>query len=250
METSFIFRRALQVLLPATLLLAACGKDDEPTPPVVADQGRINLYHTAASANVGLKFLFDDAEAASLNYGTNSGYKSINTGSRVLKVNVASSSTTAAAPLTVTVEKDKNYSYFAYANTPTTLAGLFVPDDLTIPAASAGKARIRLVHLGQGSPSTVRLSTVVAGIADIANTEAQFANASGFVDIVPGQYNVAVTAGSPSSVVVNVADGSGTGTGTNKTYEAGKIYTIVLRGINNTLLAADLQPKAVLIQNN
>ena len=108
METSFIFRRALQVLLPATLLLAACGKDDEPTPPVVADQGRINLYHTAASANVGLKFLFDDAEAASLNYGQNSGYKSINTGSRVLKVNVASSSTTAAAPLTVTVEKDKN----------------------------------------------------------------------------------------------------------------------------------------------
>lgn len=250
MKTLITLRRTIQALAPAMLLLVACTKKDTPAPIPAPDQGRINLYHSAASANVGLKFLFEDTEAASLTYGQNAGYKSLNTGSRVLKVNVASSSTTAAAPLTVNVEKDKNYSYFAYANTPTTLAGLFVTDDLTIPAASAGKARIRLVHLGQGSPSTVRLSTVVAGIADIPYTEAQFANASGFVDIVPGQYNIAVTTGTPSSVVLNVADGSGSGGGTNKTYEAGKIYTVLFRGINNTLLASDLQPKAVLIQNN
>ena len=250
MKTTQLFRFALHLLLPGSLLLGACGKKDTPAPVVVPDQGRINFYHSAAIANVGLKFLFDDTEAATITYGQSSGYKSLNTGSRALKVNVASSATTAASPQTVNVEKDKNYSYFAYANTPTTLAGFFVNDDLVIPAASAGKARIRLVHLGQGSPSTVNLSTVVAGIAPIPNTQAQFAAASEFVDIVPGQYNIAVTTGTPSAVVLNVGDGSGSGGGTNKTYEAGKIYTVLLRGVNNTLLAADLQPKVVLIQNN
>lgn len=249
MSFSATFRRPLLWALPAALIFGACSKDDTPAPPA-PDQGRIYAYHAAASANVGVKVLIDDVEKANITYGQNSGYQSVNTGARIVKVNLASTNAQAIAPQTVTVEKDKSYSYFAYANAPTTVAGLFIPDDLVIPAASAGKARIRLVHLGQGAPNAVRLSTTVAGIADIAGTDTQFANASGFVDIIPGMYNVAVTTGNPSSVVVNVGDGSGTGTVANKNYEAGKIYTVLVRGINNPLLAADLQPKAVLIQNN
>ncbi|MBF9238449.1 DUF4397 domain-containing protein [Hymenobacter sp. BT683] len=246
MNTSFIFRRAFQALLPATLLLAACGKDDVATP--IVDQGRINAYHMAASANVPVKILFDDVEKATLTYGQSSGYQTINAGSRTIKVNVASSGASAFAPQTVTVEKDRSYSYFAYANTATTVAGLLVPDDLTAPAA--GKAKIRLVHLGLDSPSPLKLSTTAAAISDIPNTTTNFASASAFVEIQPGQYNVAVTSGALSVPVVNVGDGSGSGAGTNKTYEAGKIYTVVVRGNSSPLVSADLQTKAVLIQNN
>ncbi|MBF9141252.1 DUF4397 domain-containing protein [Hymenobacter properus] len=246
MRTSFI-SRALRVLVPATMLLAACGKSDTPAPTPVPDQGRIYLYHGAASANVGLKFLLDDGEKANLTYGQSSNYQSVNTGGHTLKINVASSNATQATQA-VTVEKDKNYSYFAYANTATTVGGLLTTDDLATP--SSGKAKIRFVHLGQGAATAAKLSTVVAGIADIAGTDAQFGNASGFVEIIPGQYNIAVTSGTPSVIIANVGDGSGSGTGTNKTYEAGKIYTVLLRGVVNPLLPADLQPKAVLIQNN
>ena len=136
MKLPFFFRRAAQVVLPATLLLAACSKKDTPAPTPVPDTGRINAYHEAASANVSLKFLVDDAEKATFTYGQVSGYQSVNTGSRLLKINVASSGT-AATSQTVTVEKDKSYSYFAYANAASRVGGLFVTDDLAAPTSSA-----------------------------------------------------------------------------------------------------------------
>jgi hypothetical protein len=48
--------------------------------------------------------------------------------------------------------------------------------------------------------------------------------------------------------VATVGDGTGTGTGT-KNYEAGRIYTVVVRGIANSL-DPNLQTKATLIQHN
>jgi hypothetical protein len=258
METPFILRRALQAMLPAVLLLASCGKDDDPAVPPVADAGKINAYHQAASANVGVKVLFDDAEKATLTYGQSSNYQSVNTGSRTIKINVASSGTTAATQ-TVTVEKDKNYSYFAYANTASTVAGLFLTDDLTAP--TSGNAKIRLVHLAQGSVSTpLKISsTSVAGLVDVSGVNVLFAGAaptagasvgaSEFVSIPAGSYNLSVTTGTPSISVAAVGDGTGAGTGT-KNYESGKVYTIIYRGINNPLLDPTLQPKAIVVQNN
>ncbi|SHI71862.1 protein of unknown function [Hymenobacter daecheongensis DSM 21074] len=240
-------RTLVLTALPAVLAFAGCGKDDDPVVTPAPEQGRVSAFHMAASANVGVKVLVDDVDKATLTYGQNSGYQGINTGAHTLKVNVASSGANALTQA-LTVEKDKSYSYFAYANAPTTVAGLLIPDDLTAP--SAGKAKIRFVHLGQGSLTPLKLSTTVASVADIANTETQFANASSFVEILPGSYNIAVTSGPASVVVTNVGDGSGSGTVANKTYESGKIYTVVLRGITGALVDPALQPKAVLIQNN
>ena len=265
MKTSHILRRTALALLPAALLLSACGKKDTPAPTPVPDTGRINNYHMAASANVDLKFLFDEAEKANLSYGGNSGYQSVNAGSRVLKVNVATSGTTATTQ-TVTVAKDKSYSYFAYANSGSSVAGLFVTDDLTAPGTAAGvqQAKIRLVHLAQGAAEPLKISSSsIGGLVDVPGIIVRFAGSalaptdpatvtvgfSNFVDVPPGTYNLAITSGSPSISVASVGDGSGSGTGT-KMYEAGKIYTIVYRGINNALLVPALQPKAVLIQNN
>lgn len=247
MKATGIFRRTALALLPATLLIAACSKSDTPAPAPV-DQGRINFYHAAANANVALKFQADEADKATITYGQNSGYQGVNTGSRTLKTTVAASSSTTVASTPATLEKDKSYSYFVYANAQATQAGLLVADDLTAPSAT--KAKIRFVNLGQGTASPLKLSTTVATVSDIANTETAFGAASGFVEILPGSYNVAVTSGAGSTVVTNVGDGSGSGTVANKTYEAGKIYTVVLRGLSGATIAPDLQPKAVLIQNN
>jgi hypothetical protein len=239
-------RRFFLAAIPAVLAFAGCSKDDDSSTPT-PDQGRINAFHMAASANVGIKVLVDDADKATLTYGQGSGYQSFGTGNRNLKVNVASSGANILNQA-VAVEKDKNYSYFAYSNSISTVAGLLIPDDLTAP--TAGKAKIRFVHLGQGAATSLKLSTTVASVADIAGTETPFASASPFVEILPGSYNIAVTSGPTSAIVTNVGDGSGSGTSANKSYEAGKIYTVVLRGITNPLVDANLQPRAVLIQNN
>ncbi|WP_460609817.1 DUF4397 domain-containing protein [Hymenobacter terrigena] len=252
MKTSSVFRRAVQAVLPATLLLAACSKSDTPAPTPAPDQGRLSVYHMAASANVGLKFLFDDVEKASLNYGQNSLNQALNTGSRTIKVNVASSGANVDTK-TVTVEKDKNYSYFAYSTSGTQLAGLVTTDDLTAP--SAGKAKIRLVHLGQGAATPLKLSATASSAVDVVGTETQFASASPFIEVLPGSYNVAVTSGAASTVIYNVGDGNGTstndmGTIANKTYEAGKIYTVVYRGLTGTTVSDPLKLRAVIVQNN
>jgi hypothetical protein len=253
MNLSSLFHRPLLLAVPAlALALGACDKKDKPAPTPAPETGRISVHHMAPSANVGLKFLFDDAEKATLTYGQSSLNQSVNVGSRTIKVNVASSNANVATQ-SVTVDKDKNYSFFAYSTSGTQLAGLLVPNDLATP--SAGRAKIRLVHLGQGAASPLKLSTSAATAVDIPGTEALFANASPFVEILPGSYNVAVTSGSMSTTVYNVGEGTGssnlpTGTIANKTYEAGKIYSVVFRGLTGPTVDPALQPKAVIVQHN
>jgi hypothetical protein len=82
-----------------------------------------------------------------------------------------------------------------------------------------------------------------------------FLGASNFVEINAGPANLLITTGtSPTgSTVGAVGDGTGTGTGATgtgtKNYEAGKIYTIVVRGTAG-LPDPARQPKAFIIQNN
>ena len=250
MKTSFIFRRALQAILPATLLLAACSKSDSPA-PAAPDQGNVLFFHAAPGANIAVKFLADDVEKAQLAYGATSSYQTVLAGTgRTFKVNVASSGSTAFTK-TGDVAKGQSYSFFAF--TPATGSGadgLLVSDDLTAP--TTGNAKIRIVHLASGTSTPVHLSqSTVAGPVDVANTAASFGVAGpAFVQIPSGSYNLLVTAGTPSTTVLSVGDGTGTGTGT-KNYESGKIYTIVVYGNGlATNFDPTLRPKAVVIAHN
>jgi len=236
------FRFALLALaLPTALTFSSCDDDDE-TPP---QQGKVLISHAAASANVQVKALVNDTEVGQLNYGQSSNYLNVNVGSPTLKINNSAGQT--AISKVVTIEQGKNYSVFAFAPTATTVDLLPVVDDLSAPAA--GQAKIRVVHLGLGAPSPVKLSeNSIAGLVDVAGISAAFPTASPFVSIPTGSRNLIITTGSPSTQVIAVGDGTGTGTGT-KNYEAGKIYTIVVRGIASNF-DQTLQPRAVVVANN
>jgi hypothetical protein len=250
------FRRTiLLAALPAVLAFAGCGKDD-PDPVPVVEQGSILFVNAAANTFVGIKASVDNEEKTSLTYGVNGGgttpaYQAVNTGARTVKIdNVASGATFLTQ--TVTVEKDKKYSYFLYSNTATaTPASLLTTDDLTAPAA--GKAKIRLVHLAMGAPfntGDVSLSqTQPSGFLPLTSSVA-FGNASSFVEINSGVATLLVTTGSGTTgnTVATVGDGSGSGTGT-KNFESGKIYTIVTRGTADNQFPERL-PKVFIIQNN
>jgi hypothetical protein len=251
MTTALILRRAFQAVLPATLLLAACGKDDKPA-PAAPDQGRVLLSHAAAAANTQVTAFVNDQQVGQLNYGQSSAYLSVNTGTPTLRIN---NGTQSVATQGLTVAKDQNYSVFAFSpNTTIGSVGLLqVTDDLTAPPA--GQAKVRLVHLAVGAPSPVRLtvpSPIPGTLGPDISGDVAFGAASGFFNITAGSgpINLIITStGTPRTQVLAVGDGSGSGTGT-KTYEAGKIYTIVVRGIAGSAVPAVQQPQAVIVANN
>lgn len=250
MKPTFAFRRAIQVILPATLLLAACSKSDTPTPTPVPDTGKVLISHAAAAANTQITAFTNDQQVGQLNYGQSTAYSGVTTGNATIRIN---NGTAVVTTQTLAVTKDQNYSVFAYSPTATigSAALLAVTDDLTVPAM--GTAKVRIVHLGVGAPTPVRLSIPSAtptGAPTDLTTDVAFGAASAFVVLNAGSLNLSVTTASmPRTQVVAVGDGMGAGTGV-KTFESGKIYTIVVRGISGTGVPAAQQIQAVIVPNN
>ena len=250
MNPSAYFRRTALTLLPATLLLAACSKSDTPAPTPAVDKGRVLISHAAAAANTQITAFANDQQVGQLNYGQSTAYGAVTAGSATIRIN---NGTAVVATQTVAIAKDQNYSVFAYSPTSSigSAALLAVPDDLTAPAV--GTAKIRLVYLGVGAASPVRLSIPPAtptGTPNDLTTDVAFATASSFVVVNAGALSLSVTAvAAPRTPVVAVGDGTGTGTG-SKTFESGKIYTIVVRGIAGNGVPAAQQLQAVIIPNN
>ncbi|WP_165903558.1 DUF4397 domain-containing protein [Hymenobacter gummosus] len=249
------FNRTRQLLLlaalPAALLTAACGNNDDDTAPTpVPDQGKLLLVHAAAASNVQVTAFVNDQQVGQLNYGQNSAYLNVNTGTPTLRINNGSQTLTTQG---LNIAKDQNYSSFAYSPSATigaTPSLLTITDDLSAPAS--GQAKVRVVHLAVNAPTPVRLTapSAVPGVpgTDISSDVA-FGAASNFFAINAGQLNLGITAGTPRTTVLSVGDGTGTGTGV-KNYEAGKIYTIVVRGIAGAGVPAAQQAQATIIQNN
>lgn len=249
MKKASILHRTVLALLPATLLFAACGKSDTPVPiSAPVDHGRVVFVNAAAHiAPTTLKFTVDNSEKASLTYGTTSSYQDINAGSRALQV-TAGSQTALTQP--IGIDKDKNYTFVATATSSTSsVGGLLLADDLTAPAT--GKARVRVINLGQGVATPIRLSQVTstAGgpvVFDIVPNVAN-ASASGFIEFNPGIYSLSILDNSGATLTV-VGDGSGSGTGSKK-YEEGKIYTVLVSGTAGSL-NQDQKLKAFISLNN
>ena len=257
MRISFIFRHAIQAILPVTLLLAACSKSDTPTPAPAASTGKVLISHAAAAANTQITAFANDQQVGQLNYGQSTAYSGVTTGNATIRIN---NGTAVITTQTLVVTKDQNYSVFAYSPTATigSAALLAITDDLTVPAM--GTAKVRIVHLGVGAPTPVRLSIPSAtpnGAPTDLTTDVGFGAASAFVVLNAGSLNLSVTSASaalpapppPRTQVVAVGDGTGTGTGA-KVFESGKIYTIVVRGISGTGVPAAQQIQAVIVPNN
>jgi hypothetical protein len=247
------FGRLLLLAAVPVALLSSCGNDDDNPPPTpVPDQGKVMLVHAAAASNVQVTAFVNDGQVGQLNYGQNSAYLNVNTGTPTLRINNGSA---ALVSQNLTIAKDQSYSSFVYSPSATigaTPVILTTTDDLAAPASN--QAKVRIVHLAVNAPTPVRL-TVPSAVPGAAGTDITgdiaFGAASSFFPINAGQQNLSISAaGTPSrTTVLSVGDGSGSGSGV-KTYEAGKIYTIVVRGIAGAGVPAAQAAQAVIIQNN
>ncbi|NVO83806.1 DUF4397 domain-containing protein [Hymenobacter terrestris] len=238
---------ALLATLPAMLAFSACGDDDKDPAP---QQGRVLLVHAAAASPSQVTAFVNDTQVGQLNYGQNSAYLNVNAGSPEFRINNGTQEITKKK---LDIAANQNYSVFAYSPTATIGSADLISfaDDLTAPAT--GQAKIRLVHLATGAPSPVRLSVpALVGTAPSDITpDVAFGTASAFISVNAGTAPTltVTTTGTPRTTLLTVGDGSGSGTGT-KTLEAGKIYTVLVRGIANPGAAAAQQPKASIIANN
>ncbi len=248
MKKASILHRTVLALLPATLLVAACGKSDTPAPTPAPDQAQVNVVHDAANSSAfPIKVQIGAAESPAVLYGANSGYQSFGTGSLEVKTSIAAAGGAVLNTETKAIGKDKRYSYFVYSavGQPANMAsGLWTEDDLTAPAS--GQAKIRLVHVGQGLVSPLGLSKpdnsgMLVAVVPTTGTGA----ASAFVSVPAGtaSYNLV---NSTNNTIIPFAGGT-TVLATN--FAAGKIYTIVIRGSSNAATDKEKFTLDLIIQN-
>ncbi len=246
--TSFFRPAALLATLPAMLAFSACNNDDDNPAP---QQGRVMITHVAAAVSGQVTAFVNDKQVGQLNYGQNSSYLGVDAGSPVFRIN---SGTQEVTKKNLDIAVNQNYSVFAYS--PASAIGsaelISFSDDLTAPAA--GQAKIRLIHLGTGVNSPVRLSVpaLTAGAAPTdLTTDVAFGKASEFISVNAGSspdLRITTTDAQRTSILT-VGDGSGSGSGSKK-IEAGKIYTVLVRGIATPGAPTAQKPQAVIIANN
>jgi hypothetical protein len=197
----------------AVVSLTGCGSDDSANPFVPTPQARVMAVHASPDAPA-VDLLVDGAVAGSgLAFPDNTGYLTVNAGTRNVKVNVAGSATT-VINADLPVAAGANYSVFA--NGPVaSIDALVVADDLTAPAA--GKAHVRFIHL---SPDAPAVDVAVTG-GPVLFADRAFRQFTAFTPVDAGTYDLEVRPAGSGTVVLALP---------GVTLQNGKIYTVFARG--------------------
>ncbi len=212
----------LILIFTATLSLAIGCSEDNASTPTPTPQARVLVVHASPNAP-GVDVLIDNQKVNQqpLTFPRNTGYLSVNAGTRNVKVNVAGTITTvinADLPL----EGNRNYSVFAI-DSVSKISALVTNDDLTAPAA--GKAHVRFIHLSPNAPAVdVSLPGQAAGQGLFTNrtfNRTITAAEQAFTPVDTGTVNLEVRQAGTTNVVLPLP---------NVRLDAGKIYTVFAKG--------------------
>ncbi len=175
-----------------------------------------NVLVTHASPDApGVDLLVDGivVNSQALEYPDNTGYLSVNTGTRNFKVNASGTSTTVIDE-TLTIGANLSYSVFAIDEL-SDIRALVLQDDLTAPAS--GKSHVRFLHLSPDAPAvdiTLTDGTVIFG-------NVAFGEYEGFSPLDSGTYDLQVRVAGTSNVALELP---------GIVLENGKIYTVFAKG--------------------
>lgn len=200
----------LFIALFTMISFTACDDDDDDD----VAQARVQVVHASPDAP-GVDILIDNdkVNSSALVFPNNTGYLTVNAGTRNVKVNAAGT-TTSVINADVPFEANKNYSVFAI-NRLANIEALLVEDDLSAPAA--GKAHVRFIHLSPDAPAvdiTTNTGTVLFG-------NVAFKSGTAFTPLDAGTYDLQVRVAGTNTVALPLP---------GITLEAGKIYTVFARG--------------------
>lgn len=207
------FMAMLMIALTTVLSFSSCEDDDDDARTPVGT-GKLMIIHASPDAPAVDLFL-DGTKLNSVpvNYTDNTSYITAIPGTRLLKVNVAGTLTT-ALQASLSVVSGKNYSVFAI-DSVSNLSGLVVEDNLAAPAA--GKAHVRFIHL---SPDAPAVDVAVTGGGVVFGNQS-FEDFTAFTPLDANTYNLEVRLAGTPTVVLPLP---------GIVLTAGKIYTVYAKG--------------------
>ena len=177
----------------------------------------VMAIHASPDAPAVDLLLNDAVVGQNLDFPNNTGYLSILSGARNIKVNVAGSNTT-VIDADLMFETGGSYKSVFAINEVANIAPLVFDDDLSAPAA--GKAHVRFIHLSPDAPNVdVALAGGAVLFGNVAFGEAD--NAGLFSPLDSGTYDLEVRVAGTSTVVLSLP---------GIALEEGKIYTVFARG--------------------
>jgi hypothetical protein len=187
-------------ILLAVSALTACG-DDENTNPTGAT-ARLRVVHASPDAP-DVDVLVDNAAVLTgVPYLTASDYLDVAAGSRNLKVNAASTSTT-VIDAAVTLADGLDYTVIA-GGLVSAIEPIVLTDDNSTPPA--GRVRVRAIH---GAPSAPAVDVyVTAPGTDLtqetpALSNVVFGDVSDYIEAPAGTYQVRIAAAGSKTVVID-----------------------------------------------
>ena len=205
-------RKLMLLTLAAGVLVSGCGDDDD-NPIAPTATSRAMVVHASPDAPA-VDLLVDNVVVGpNLAFPNNTGYLTLNAGTRNVKVNVTGTSTT-VIDANLPVAANVNYSVFAI-DSVASLDPLVLTDDLTTPAS--GKAHVRFLHL---SPNAPAVDVAVQG-GPVVFADQTYEEYTPFTPLDAGTYDLEVRVAGTSTVVLPLPD---------ITLQAGKIYTVFARG--------------------
>jgi len=205
---------ALCALLCSAVFFVSCEKnDDVTTASLLVVNASPNGGNIDASAN-------GSVIASNVSYPSNSGYKAVAAGN----VNVVVKQTATSNQIingTLATEAKAHYTMYVIDSSHKRRAA-FTRDDLTAP--SAGKAKIRLLHL---SPNASSVDVMVNGASATNFSNRSFndfsanANYAAFTEVNAAGLNLQINVAGTSTTVATIPV---------VTLQAGKIYTFIIKG--------------------
>jgi hypothetical protein len=204
---------ALIVSLSAFFFIG-CDEEETPVSPTpTPSNSLVKVVHASPDAP-GVDLLVDNTIAGTnLTFPNNTGYLTVNSGTRNVKVNVTGTSNT-VIEANLNLMANTNYSVFA-VNSVSNIEAIVIEDDLSAPAQ--GKAHVRFIHLSPDAPAvdvTLSDGTIVFG-------NKKFKEFTAFTPLDAGSYDLEVREGNTSNVVLDLPVIN---------LEAGKIYTVFAKG--------------------
>lgn len=227
------FKPVLAVVLTAVaaLGLSSCSDDSNSNPLAPASNASVMVVHASPNAPA-VDLLVDNASAGTgLAFPNNTGYLTVPSGSRNVKVNVAGTGTT-VIEANLSLTRGAHYTVFA-CDSVSKIGPLVLTDDLTTPAT--GKAHVRFVHL---SPDAPAVDVAVQG-GPVLFPNTAFKASSAFTPVDAGSYDLEVRLAGTGTVVLPLP-------GIN--LQAGRIYTVFAKGFAGGASAQALG--AQIIANN
>ncbi len=230
----------------SALLITSCNPD-EPAPTVKV-YGKVMLIHAAAGAPA-IDLFIDGIKKNTdpIAYKNNSSYKDVEAGALNHQIISKYSSTGAKLDsVGLKVNKDIGYSYYTYIdNDANKTVRVFTSTD-NLAATTAGKAKVRLVHLMPDIPGNIAIDVEAVAPGGIASSRNDFTNVTfktikDFVEIAKGTYDIKIKQTGTTNIVLTIP---------NVVLTEGKIYTFIAHGFATKLNTDPSGPTVTVINNN